>query len=64
MCAHKSLSQLAREAKVQIDNHQLLSGDEKTIKKAWLMRVLGDASTEDEKKAAIAAYILTDKNTS
>lgn len=64
MCAHKSLSVLAREAKVQIENHQLLSSDEKTIKKAWLMRVLGDASTEDEKKAAIAAYILTDKNTS
>lgn len=63
LCADESLSQLARQAKMQIDNHQLLSSDEKTAKKAWLMKVLGDASPEDEKKAAIAAYILTDKNT-
>jgi hypothetical protein len=65
LCAHKTLADLAREAKLQIDNHQLLSADEKTAKKAWLAKVLSDtASTDDEKKAAIAAYILTDKSSS
>ena len=62
LCSEKSLAELAREAKVQIGNSQLLITDEKIIKKEWLTKVLQDQSSEGEKKAAIAAFILTDKN--
>jgi len=59
----KSLTELARDTKLQIDNHQLLGDAEKVARKTWLTSVLEDAkSTEDDKKSAIAAFFLKDKN--
>src|SRR5271157_5918404 len=56
-------SYLCALPKLQIDNHQLLGDAEKVARKTRLTSVLEDAkSTEDDKKSAIAAFFLKDKN--
>ena len=58
LVARKTLGDLARVARLRIEKGKLLSKEEKAAKKAWLAGVLADTATEDEKKRAIAAFLL------
>ena len=61
----KSLSELATQAKLYIEQDQLLSADEKRSRKAWLLRVLQDTETpDDDKRSTLADYILSGQRSS
>jgi hypothetical protein len=47
----QTLKQLASKASAYITNNNLLSDQEKTARRAWLLKILQDGTTEDEKKS-------------
>ena len=57
----QTLKQLASTVSAYITNNNLLSEQEKTARKAWLLKILEDATTEDEKKVTLATYILSER---
>ena len=62
LCAKTTLQQLAQRARLAIDTDNLLTPDDKKRQKAWLIDILQNQNTlEDNKKLAIATYLLTEK---
>ncbi|MGA2737915.1 MAG: hypothetical protein ABSG65_10745 [Bryobacteraceae bacterium] len=60
-----SLADLAKQAKFSIENDPLFKDEEKTSRKAWLLKVITDpGATDEDKKLVIAAYLLTEKRSS
>jgi hypothetical protein len=57
--ANKStLTDLARRAKLSIDQDSLMSVEDKSASKSWLLKVLEDeAANEEDKKASLANYL-------
>jgi hypothetical protein len=54
----KQLKELASEAKFSIEADALLSAEERSSRKKWLLKILQDATTtEDDKKITLANYI-------
>lgn len=54
-----SLAQLASRAKISITQDAIMTAEEKRGALAWLLSVLQDQSSEDEKRAAVADFILS-----
>ncbi len=57
----QTLKQLATTVSAYITNNNLLSEQEKTARKAWLLKVLQDSTTDDEKSVTLATYILSER---
>ena len=57
----QSLKQLADTARAYITNNNLLSDQEKTARKAWLLKILQEGTTEGEKQVTLATYILSER---
>ena len=56
----RPLEDLVTQAKLYIEQDQLLASDEKRSRKAWLLRLTTDTTaSEADKRAAIADYILS-----
>lgn len=54
----KPLKELASEAKFSIEADALLSAEERSSRKKWLLKILQDATTtEDDKKITLANYV-------
>lgn len=65
LASGKSLTELATQAKLNIEQDQLLTADEKRSRRDWLLRLVKDAETSDEdKRAFIADYILSGQRSS
>ena len=61
----RPLEDLVTQAKLYIEQDQLLASDEKRSRKAWLLRLTTDISASDaDKRAAIADYILSGQRSS
>jgi hypothetical protein len=61
----KELPDLLAQAKLSVEQDQLLTPEEKRSRKEWLLKVAQDSSTPDaEKKAAVADYILSGQRSS
>ena len=57
---NSALAALASQVRLSIDANQLLGDEDKRTVKGWLLQVLQDAgSSELDKKAALAAYVLS-----
>ena len=55
---NSTLMDLARRTKLSVEQDSLMSADDKTAAKAWVLKVLEDAtSTDDDKKASLANYL-------
>lgn len=62
---HKTLDELAIQARLNIEQDQLLAPEEKRSRKAWLLKVIQDANTtEAERRATLADYILSGQRSS
>jgi hypothetical protein len=61
LAKEQTLKQLASRASAYITNNNLLSDQEKTARRAWLLKILQDGTTEDEKKVTFATYILSER---
>ena len=60
LAASEKLPALAARARLSIDQDALLISDEKRKSKAWILSVLLDSNTtEDDKRAALADFILS-----
>ena len=60
LASTETLSSLGARAKLSIEQDALLSSDDKRTAKTWLLNVVKDAnSTEDDKRAALADFILS-----
>jgi hypothetical protein len=57
----QTLKLLASTVSAYITNNNLLSEQEKTARKAWLLKILEDGTPEDEKKITLATYILSER---
>lgn len=58
LAASRSMSELSEEAKFAIEADMLLIGEERSVRKRWLLQVLqDDAKSENEKKIALANYL-------
>ncbi len=57
--AGTSLKDLSRKAEQFITNDNLLKPEEKATRKAWLLRTITDSTSDDDKKVAIATYLLS-----
>jgi hypothetical protein len=65
MAAQNTLAQLVSQAKLDIEQDQLLSAEEKRLRKAWVLRVFQDANASDEdKRATLADYLLSGQRSS
>jgi hypothetical protein len=61
----KTLKDLMTQARLNIEQDQLLTADEKRSRKAWLLKVVDDATTEEaDKRAVVADYILSGQRSS
>lgn len=57
-----SLADLARRAKLSIDQDALMSQEEKQANKEWLLGVLQDAAADDmDKRISIANFVLSEQ---
>lgn len=61
MVGHRSLKELALETKAYITNNNLLSEDDKNLRKSWLLKVLQDNTSDEEKSVTLATYILDER---
>ncbi len=61
LAGRQSLKELASTVNAYITNHNLLTPQEKTARKAWLLKTLQDATTDDEKRLILATYILSER---
>lgn len=65
LASGKSLNELATQAKLSIEQDQLLTADEKRSRRDWLLRLVKSTETSDEdKRAFIADYILSGQRSS
>ncbi|HLJ25964.1 MAG TPA: hypothetical protein VKY85_04585 [Candidatus Angelobacter sp.] len=61
MASQRSLKELAVQAKAYITNNNLLSEDDKNLRKSWLLKVLQDSTSEEEKGLTLATYLLSER---
>lgn len=57
----QTLKQLASTVSAYITNNNLLADQEKTARRSWLLKILQDATAEDDKKTTLATYILSER---
>lgn len=61
MVGNRSLKELALETKAYITNNNLLSENDKNLRKSWLLKVLQDNTSDEEKSVTLATYILDER---
>jgi hypothetical protein len=61
MVGNRSLKELALETKAHITNNNLLSENDKNLRKSWLLNVLQDNTSDEEKSVTLATYILDER---
>jgi hypothetical protein len=61
LAGQKTLKELASTASAYITNNNLLSEQDKTARKAWLVKILQDATTEEDKRITLATYLLSER---
>ncbi|HEY6767320.1 MAG TPA: hypothetical protein VI386_21380 [Candidatus Sulfotelmatobacter sp.] len=61
LAQQQTLKQLASTVSAYITNNNLLAEQDKTARRAWLLKILQDATAEDDKKTTLATYILSER---
>jgi len=56
-----SLKDLATQTRAHINNNNLLTPEDKNLRKSWLLKVLQDTTSDEEKAVTLATYLLAER---